>query len=241
MNKKNENFVTNLQPIRNSVDKIEQLLLENPDCNFVCVTEHWKSISQLESVGINKFQLAASFCRDENKHGGCAIYCKKGIKYICLNNISKFSNVSAFECSAIEAIVDENKIIIVSLYRPSGGLLKVFLDKFQMIITEIVDKNKYIFIAGDFNIELKDDNVLKFKFLALTNSYDIYKVIDEYTRILRKSKNDIDNILTNYKGSYRTNVIEIHISDHTAQLIKFKLNNHRPTKKHTKDFLLRIT
>lgn len=99
MNDKQDTKVTtsiihqNVQSLGNAVDRVNAMLNLHDSCEILCITEHWKSDKQLKKLGINNFHLVSMFCREEGKHGGSAIYFKRGLKGQArrkLNNINKW-------------------------------------------------------------------------------------------------------------------------------------------------------
>ncbi|XP_045479588.1 uncharacterized protein LOC123684392 [Harmonia axyridis] len=151
----------NVQSLGNSIDKLEQLLLDNPDCSILCITEHWNSKEQICQLGLKNFKLAASMCREIGKHGGSAIFLKNNINAKECEFISNLSTFGEFECSAIQCEVNKLKMIIVSVYRPPNGSIEVFFEKLECLLFEKIESNSTIFLGGDFNIEMKEDNVTK--------------------------------------------------------------------------------
>ena len=213
----------NLQSIGNSVNLLVDFLEEQEDCVVLCTTEHWKTREQLPQYDIKGFKLAASFCRvGMNRHGGCAIYVKKGFKCKVRLDLNKLGLENHFECCSCEVIINSNKVVIVSLYRPPDGDIKVFQDKLEKLL-KVNDKNNII-ICGDLNVDflLKNKNMLDI--LSIANSFDVHHTINEATRITESSQTCIDNILTNFKRNFISNVLHSHISDHTAQKITLKFN-----------------
>ena len=88
----------NLQSIGNCVNLIDDLLEDQRNCVAFCATEHWKTVQQMSNIGIKGFQLASSFCRvEENRHGGSAIYIKKGLNYRVRSDINKLGLEDHFE------------------------------------------------------------------------------------------------------------------------------------------------
>lgn len=208
------------------MDLIEDLCQQNPECIFLCITEHWKSELQLQSLGIRNYQLVSSFCRGEGQHGGAAIYSKNNIKYRVCSKLCSYSVVNEFEVAAAEFTVDKLPIIIITIYRPSGGNVQLFLSKFDQMLTETFLENRVYFIVGDFNIELKEDNNDKAYLISILDSFNLHQSIFEYTRITPESKSCIDNIFTNHQD-YNAYVINTVISDHFAQKILFNVNREK--------------
>lgn len=79
---------------------------------------------------------------------------------------------------------------------------------------------------GDFNVDIRKDSNIKYELLSLLQSYNFEHNIEQYTQITPTSKSEIDIIFTNFTvlSAY---VIHTGISGHTAQMIKFELQNKR--------------
>nr|CAI5817521.1 unnamed protein product [Callosobruchus analis] len=200
----------NLQSIGNSVEKIENFLYEHPECRFICATEHWKSEEELMQIGILDFNLASYFCREHGKHGGSAIFCKSGIIFKSLTNIVSLSILGEFECSAVQITSGLYKFIIVSLCGPCNGSLITFFRQFELLINIVTKNVNFVFIAGDFNIKLKDENSTKTDLEILIQSYGMRLLINDYTRVTVSKKSCIDNIITNYEHNCITDTIDPH-------------------------------
>lgn len=218
---------------------MNELLKQHPECLFLAVTEHWKSEWQLKLYGLKHFKLASWFCREENKGGGgSAVYVRDGIDFQVRRSLNKIAKSEVFECAAIECTVQNICFIIISVYRtPNKENLEEFYECLEELLEEVVTENKLIFIAGDLNIELKDNINNINRMNLLLNSYSFCFTVKEYTRITATSKSCIDNILTNFSDNYVTYVLPSSISDHTAQKIVFTIDtNNRPEQKLVRIF-----
>ena len=91
-------------------------------------------------------------------------------------------------------------------------------------MSNILNENKLVFIAGDFNLEMLKENKTGFEFLAVMNSYNLFPSILENTRITPTSANCLDNIFTN-SLVIKATVFENFISDHTAQKVVFEIES----------------
>lgn len=196
----------------------------------ICVTEHWKSFEQLQNHNIKGFHIASAFCRSEFKHGGSAIYLKKGIKYQERKDIFKLSIEKIMEIASVDMKIGTKIITLISLYTTPGETKK-FLKKFEELLQMICWENKTVIIAGDFNINLLDkSNKSTIQFLDLLDSYGIKASINEPTRSTLYSKSCIDNILINQQN-FTAELIKTNISDHdTAQMITIKEQIHQSQK-----------
>lgn len=213
----------NVQSIGNCVNRLEQFLLNYPDCSFLGISEHWKTESQLRNYGINGFYLAEAVCREnENQHGGTAIFARKGIPFKTLPKITALSKVGICECSVCEFEVGNQNIIILCVYTP-GGMVTAFLECLEKILSTLASYTGHIFLVGDFNIHMheNDRNVDKEALLSLLASYNLFSLVVDYTRVTNTSKSLIDNIFTNLNKDYEVKVIHNSISDHAAQSVSF--------------------
>lgn len=167
----------------------------------------------------------SSFCREEKKHGGSAIYVKEEVQCQERSDIKSLSVTDNFECAAVEGFFGNSKFVVLSIYRPPPGDVNIFLEKLEMALLRIVEEKAIVVIAGDFNIELLIDNNTKTKVCSLLNSYNLQQTIFENTRITAHGESCIDNIFTN-KDVYLSKVIHSAISDHTAQEIEMSLETN---------------
>lgn len=237
-----------MQSIGNCVDRVEELIRDNPECFCLCLTEHWKTEEQLIRTGISDFKLASWFCRGEGQHGGSAIYIKESLKFKKMNNINKLSVRNDFECAAIECVVNGKKVIILCIYRPPSGNKDVFYSKLECMLSN-VNNDSIIFMAGDFNIEMLQENVHKTFLFSLLNFYNMKGTVFENTRITKNTGSCLDNIFTNLEDNYYTNIVEMHISDHMTQILFFSLTENKNqfiykrffTEENKRHFLLSLS
>ena len=153
-------------------------LKQNKECVALCITEHWKTYQQLTDYGIDGFNLVASFCREENKNGGCAVYVKCGILCNVIIQAMNISTSNEFECAAVELCIDKTKLIVASIYRPPHGSVRIFMHKMEELLTLFFShKDSLIIIGGDFNVEMYDDNAIKRELFSLINSFNLFAMV----------------------------------------------------------------
>ena len=204
---------------------MEDLLEENLECKVLCVTEHWKTTTQLENYGIVGYNLITSFCRkEENRHGGSAIYANKNIQCITRKDINSVSVEGIFECCGCECRIQNKRIIVICLYRPPNGNINDFLSRIESVLSICMEGGSIVICAGDFNLDFLSTNKKVLELLSIINSFNMKHVIKEHTRVTAASRTCIDNILTNFNGNYITQVLQSHISDHTAQKLVIYLD-----------------
>lgn len=212
------------------------MLKSHSDCKILCVTEHWRTAKQLRYLAIRNFKLGASFCRENGKHGGSAVYVHKNIKCSPKTKINKLSVTNEFEYAAIECNLNGTQIIVVSVYRPPSGDVNRFLDSIEALLSGEINENKKIVIAGDFNIEMLKENVHRTNLLSLLQSFNLKQSIFVNTRIVKNSASCIDNIFVNFEYT-DGKVLDTFISDHTAQKVSFQLKQcHKNILQYRRNF-----
>ena len=84
--------------------------------------------------------------------GGVGIYIKDHLHY----TLREAWGVNThYESIFIEVDMSErNNIIVGAVYRPPSGNINLFNDEFDIMLESIGNENKWVFIAGDFNVDL---------------------------------------------------------------------------------------
>ena len=127
------------------------------------------------------------------------------INYIYRDDIKldlEFIDVLAIEIPKGE-LHTKNNIIIISLYRPPSIQVKLFTEKFTVILQFLSGENKYIFIVGDFNVDtssvITNPNINVNNFQNMFLSYLYSPFIDKFTRVNEKRRTSslLYNIYTN--------------------------------------------
>ncbi|XP_045471745.1 intracellular protein transport protein USO1-like [Harmonia axyridis] len=236
-----ENEITvihqNLQSIGNCVDELNEFLQAQNKCTFLCVTEHWKTASQLPIYKIEHYNLAASFCRTlENKHGGSAIFARDGLLGKVRKEATENSVENHIEISACEFKINKTKIVVSAVYRTPSGDFETFLQRLEKLVALFTNEaNKTVIIAGDFNVNfVSKDSIERLQMCSMLNSYGVYPTISENTRITETAATCVDNVLVN-RCSISGEILHSQISDHTAQKLTVTIG-----KTETKKVMRRI-
>ncbi|KAG6438989.1 hypothetical protein O3G_MSEX000387 [Manduca sexta] len=168
-----------------------------------------------DCLKIPNFRLAANYSRDSRRGGSC-ILIKYGHSFKTLKYINTLSAMYHVECCGIELI--EHNIIIICLYRIPGSDIHIFYDKLDSILRKIISTNKnHVILCGDFNINMLTKSNQSIDFENVLSGYNLTLQIREPTRI--PSNTCIDNFAHNIKNC-KSEVIELGLSDHTAQILK---------------------
>lgn len=203
---------------------LEELESEGTFVDVVCFTEHFIMKGYENYLTIPNYELAAYYSRDNSKRGGACIIVRKGLQFKELKQINKMSETGVFECCAIEII--NYKIAVVCLYRvPKDTNFNLCMEKLDILLQELNNKSfKHIVIAGDFNINILKNTYQTRDFECLLLNYNLKLSVHQPTRL--KSQTCIDNIAHNVNKSCKAQVLELALSDHTAQLIKIPVQKH---------------
>ena len=100
--------------------------------------------------------------------------------------------------------------------------LNNFIEKFN------VYNGKHIFLCGDFNIDILKANTITDSFLNTLQLQNLFKSINQPTRISNNSSTLIDNIFYNGHFSYiSSGILQYEFTDHLPIFILMKLNKIR--------------
>jgi len=109
-------------------------------------------------------------------------------------------------------------LLISSLYRPPCGKQNNFINSFKIITSQMSKQDKYIFFAGDINMDaLNYERLPKIKcFFDSLLEFNLIPTIFKPTRITQKTSSAIDNILTNnsYNPDFESGIFIADFSDH---------------------------
>ena len=131
----------NVQSIGNCVDAVQDLLNVHEDCIAFCMSEHWKTESQLKSYNILGYELASSHCRKAGAHGAVAVFIRKDVEWRVRNDIVNTSEDLVFECAAVEVRVNDFKTLILGVYRTPSTAVQDFLPKLERVLMRVFNEN----------------------------------------------------------------------------------------------------
>jgi exonuclease III len=192
----------------------------------LAISEHGLKDDEITQCTLEGYTVVSHFCRKEHKGGGIAIYSSKNIlQYKTLKWITEKSIEKIFEVAGIELIGEKGKIIIIALYRSPSGILHEFFIQLIGIFEQLVQKDCYTIIVGDFNINTQEDGCDRKQLLDVINAYNLTMTINVPTRVTESLATIIDQIITNMPlHCYSTDVINSLLSDHYAQCITINMN-----------------
>lgn len=135
-----------------------------------------------------------------------------------ITDIRRTSVEGHIECSSIR-ITSSRKIIIICIYRPPVGDLQIFFRSVSNILhfCQTKYRNHKIVLAGDFNINLFNDNNNTRQFLDILTSFNLIQTVNVSTR---KAHSLIDNVFVDlHSVEHDTVLLENGLSDHHGQIL----------------------
>ena len=250
----NDNFSLlhlNARSIKKNFDSLETLLnsLNQFQFSVIGISETWLTLNSPDVFKIANYHMIHDD-RKIGRGGGVALYIHNKFRY----TIKKEIYIEGIENVFIEI---ENKcgknLIIGILYKPPNYNLNRFLELLDIELEKIVQENKYVYIMGDFNIDIsqsvqstihvaqKDFNNYhenesgSNKFLDILSSYSLFPSIKIPTRITPQSATLIDNIFTNTSDKENNSgVFSYDVSDHLPIFMissQLKFKNFQKKKK----------
>ena len=174
------------------------------------------------SLSFENFNEGSIYCRAKKSKGGTAIYVNKGITSREIN-VSDLAFEGDIELCAVKC--DEVKVTVACVYRPPSGNYKVFFSNFEKLLERICRADATVFVCGDFNINLLEENDKQVKrygerLTRLLRLNNLNIAIDTPTRVAKGSATLIDNIFTSQnKDFFSACNKDLGLSDHFSQFI----------------------
>ena len=220
-----------IRSISKNIGKLKEYLnIIKHNFSIITVQETWfteNSCLEYNMYNLPDYSLE-TINRIDCNVGGVGIYISNAVDYKVRTDLNSQNEI--FESCFIEINMPNDKnIIIGSIYRHHHHSINEFNNYLEDII-----KNKLIYLAGDFNIDiLKNNEKYIDDFLDLIYSYSLYPPILRLTHITNKSETLIDNILTNDLNNIG-GILMFDTSDHfpnfTITKKKIKLNKDEKHK-----------
>ena len=182
--------------------------------SVIGLTETWLKESS-HMVDIDGFKFVHKY-REKRHGGGVGLYVSTHLKFKLRPDLN-ISNENLAESMFIEILRPTGNIIVGVIYRPPEQNVKLFIDAYNELLDKISLANKWVYIMGDFNLDLMkyQRHAMTGEFLEAMYSRMLYPLIACPTRITAHSATLIDNIFTNCLGSQHVNgLIFQDISDH---------------------------
>ena len=226
-NKNNETFSALLESL-----KIE------PD--VICLTETWLH-NDNKHLAILEGYDSHHTVRTNGHGGGTSIFYKQNYNGILLDELSLCNNHIESCCIELRHNTNE-KIILISIYRPPNGPIEQFNNELLNMLNNEYLNNKKILITGDLNINLLDQNNIATS--TLMNNMHSLHFMPTITKPTRFPPNNIvspsllDHTWVNSYNHIQSAIYKIDITDHCPTFSFLKLNTNISNEKTKISFRL---
>lgn len=181
--------------------------------DIVCVSETWLNEKISDSVvNIDGYNMLRHD-RIGRLGGGIMIYIRKGLKYKTLKTSENQPGIACTEYISVEISLHNNNIFLTAFYNPPEIDCSYLIDD---LLSKYGSKYKNIFLAGDFNTNLLNENSTKTARLKTALSiFSMYSLGDEPTFFHRNGSSQLDLIISNVGSKVlRFNQVEIPVLSH---------------------------
>jgi exonuclease III len=205
--------------------KINELMISilSDEPSIICLSEHHLNVQEMDVTDIPKYKFGSGYCRKKFKNGGVSIFVQEDQNFTSLN-LQKYCKEHDIEIAAIKAELNEEKIIVLCIYRSPLGDYDFFLNKLDCVLNSLLKYNSEFIICGDININYLENNNRKSKLDILLNTYNLIDTVQFPIRIANNPATLIDNIFIHNRRSYSIKpCTRINgLSDHDAQRMSLK-------------------
>ncbi len=206
--------------------KLEEvrLLLKETKFDLLVITEtHLNEDHDDDDLEIDNYLFFRND-RKGNRWGGVLVYYQS-----CLE-IDEIETETDIESIWLEGTVNSQKYLVGCIYRPPK--MKKFLQSMNRILERFTHRAN-IFLLGDFNIDLsEDDKTLTKDFQQVLAGHSLTNVITKYTRITATSKTLIDLAITSTPDKVIKNgTYAMGLSDHDLIYIIVNLRRKKTPPK----------
>jgi exonuclease III len=180
---------------------------------IIALCESWLNADEVKCLNFKHFALGAAFGRKKSNRGGVVLLVNKtsGIKW----KVGKTQSIeSAFETCSITVTIENRKIQLILIYRPSNAVnnsqLQSFFTNLENLVVDIIEPEKEVIILGDLNVDILKSNVDSRQLLSIMNAYQ-FRLCNAMkpTRTFNGSVSLIDQIFYNFECAYTSEVLPI--------------------------------
>ncbi len=244
------NFLNvNIRSISKNFDKLKECI-ETLNCDFdvIGLSETHLKDKLHEYYYLPGFNVEYTN-RVGREKGGVCIYISDKLTYKVRKDLNRAT--SNYESCFVEIETKNHKNVIVGTIYRAHTPIDNFIHDFEDILAQINTENKYIYILGDYNIDLLkvESDRATHDYLEFIYSYSLIPSVYKPTRITESSATIIDNILTNNLDIDKSSILITDVSDHLPTVLTTKLdmtsnsaNIKKVTyrRKHTNDNIARL-
>ena len=207
-----------------------KVFLNNLSIQFTVtgLSETWINANNVDTCTPYGYNHECNY-RQNRSGGGVSLLISNSIQYNLRSDLKLFNEY--IETIFIEIDKSQCKstknIIIGTVYRPPNKDINVFLSGIKEILSILNKENKFIYIMGDFNINLLniDKHLLSSEFIEMMYSFAYIPLIIKPTRIKKQSATLIDNIFSNFIDKDTGSLNGLLFTDISDHLPVFHINS----------------
>jgi hypothetical protein len=208
----------------------------NPKPDVIFLSENWLDKHQVQSFFVDGYYLAASYGRGKKIQGGSLILVKEFLK-AHIKPLKLRSVELEFEICGVKLEINNTKVTLVSLYRPSNptanGNIPGFFDNLETFLEQHRGVNDII-LAGDLNLDLLNNDANTRLLTEIFKTYNMSLLNPNRPTRLSNNINGgtlIDHIFTSIQNILTFDLLDYDCSDHKAIISALDLPVERPKDK----------
>ena len=171
----------NIRSLNANFQEFQQLALEYKP-NIICIQETFRPFAA--NMVMNGYHPLVLKVRPENHAGGVAIFLESSISFTPIKEINEM-NLKVLEVVAVDAQIKNEKVVILSLYRPPASKLNETYNDLESLLEKIGERR--IVIAGDVNLDYSKDNQIKNRYARLLLNFNLIQHVRAKTKIMAYS------------------------------------------------------
>ena len=185
--------------------------------SVIGLSETWLTEQNSDLYSIDDYNFVSKN-RTNKRGGGVGLFVRSSLDHTMMKDHSVFIE-GVMETVFVKIKLTTTKSLIVgNVYRPPNSDYSMFSATLESLLEEILRDNKYVYLMGDFNLDLKQYGK-KLKdidaFYDTMSSFGLEPLIHTETRVTNVSKTLIDNIFTNEIENVKmSGTIVSDVSDH---------------------------
>lgn len=190
--------------------------------NVLCFVETWCTDESVDSLVLDGFTLATSYCRSEFKGGGISIYTRSSLSFSKIS-LKKFCFEKHIEvCGLTYKCGRDTEILILACYRSPTGNVDVFFNAIIDVLDFLYKPGRDVFLCGDFNFNSYNNSEDFKKFCDVLSNFNLVPRVGWPTRVSGTSVSTLDHIFVNSNDNGFACVLDNNVSDHRS--IFYELN-----------------
>lgn len=195
------------------------------------ISEHFICHQDIDNFSFPNYTTITYFSRNLHIHGGTLIMAKTSLHCKQVDAIKSLSEECHIEMCAVSFCLNENKTILIVVYRPPSGDIHMFFNLLTQALLLANKLSKWIILCGDFNIDL-NKQCSNTNFLCdILSSFELAILNSEPTRVFTNihgytSSTCIDYMVTNIPRDFvKCDISNPNIADHLAHMLCVKIGN----------------